>query len=37
VELGRLKPEERKAVGELLQAQAELWEGAAENIRTALE
>ena len=37
VELGRLKPEERKAVGDLLQAQADLWENAFEGVRSALE
>jgi hypothetical protein len=35
-DLWRLKPDERKAVGALLQAQAELWEFAVENIRDAV-
>ncbi len=37
VELSRLKPEEREAVGGLLRAQAELWEAAYENVRNAFE
>ena len=36
VDLWRLKPEEKKAVQALLEAQAELWEYSAETIRTSL-
>ena len=37
VEVWRLKPEERKAVGDLLRSRADLWEAAFENVRNALE
>jgi len=37
VEFWRLKPEERKAVGDLLRSRADLWEAAFENVRSALE
>lgn len=37
VEVWRLKPEERKSVGELLRSRADLWEAAFENVRSALE
>lgn len=37
VELARLQPEERKAVGDLLRGHPELYEHATENIRNSLE
>ena len=36
VEVWRLKPEERKALGDLVRAQSDLWESAFENFRAAL-
>ena len=36
VEVWRLKPEERKALGDLVRAQGDLWESAFDNFRAAL-
>jgi hypothetical protein len=36
VEVWRLKPEERKALGDLVRAKSDLWESAFENFRAAL-